>query len=189
MLNKDIPTETELDQAAPADMPAIPEEDTSPNSQLESNSPSGEEKAPGIQGESAEETPISQTDFDSDGIPPAQETEGANESLDSQTEPNNTEDEHLGPEDNADPQANNADNRMDKSVSNERLISAVETSISLSAAFLVLFSAPTRAGIVAANFWFLPANRLGRSIKIKLILILKPRGGQPFLAKSFHPLI
>lgn len=110
---KDIPAETELDQAAPADMPAIPEGGIPSDSQTDSDSTSGEEKAPGIQDESAVETPISQTDSDSDEIPPAQEAERALDSSGSQIEPENTEEEQLAPDEETASNADDADTQTD----------------------------------------------------------------------------
>lgn len=97
----------------PAETPAIPEDGIIPDSQTETESTSDEEKAPGLQDEAPEETPISQTDPESDGIPLVNETEGTHNSSDSQTEPENAEDEQLGPGDNADPDDKTPDTQTD----------------------------------------------------------------------------
>lgn len=90
---KDIPTET----------PAIPEDYITQDSQTEPDSTSGDKKAPDFPIEAPEESSNSQTDPESDGIPPINDAEGTHNSPDSQTDPENAEDERSGPGDNADP--------------------------------------------------------------------------------------
>ena len=97
----------------PADMPAIPEDGISLDSQTEPDSTSDEGKAPAIQVETPEEPPIPQTDSETEGIPLVKEAEGAHDLPDSHTEPETAKDEQLSPRDNADPDDETPDTQTD----------------------------------------------------------------------------
>lgn len=113
MNSKDNQAEIGMDQTAPTNMETIPEAEISPDSQTEPDSTAGGEKAPDLQVDAAEETPVPQTDPESDGIPVAKEAEVPPNPPDLQTDSKTAGDEQLGPGDQADPEANNANTQTD----------------------------------------------------------------------------